>query len=175
MKFNAEKDALHPAYGFGAWVMFLSLAIILTALAFEFIGGYKPCPLCLQQRYAYYAAIPVAFVALILIAGDYSRVAAALFFAVSLAFVANAGLAAYHAGIEWGFWTGPATCSGTTAPPASVDELFKGLETESGVRCDEAQWRFFGLSFADWNVVLSLLLSLIAMKAAIAAKSMVRA
>jgi disulfide bond formation protein DsbB len=27
------------------------------------------------------------------------------------------------------------------------------------VACDEAAWRFFGLSFAGWNAVLSLLLA----------------
>ena len=25
----------------------------------------------------------------------------------------NAGLGAYHAGVEWGFWLGPTECSGT--------------------------------------------------------------
>jgi disulfide bond formation protein DsbB len=27
------------------------------------------------------------------------------------------------------------------------------------IRCDEAAWRFLGLSFAGWNVIASLLLA----------------
>ena len=45
-------------------VLVASGAIIAIALGFEFIGGYRPCPLCLQQRYAYYLAILVGAVSL---------------------------------------------------------------------------------------------------------------
>jgi disulfide bond formation protein DsbB len=38
------------------------------------------------------------------------------------------------------------------------------------IRCDEAAWRFLGLSFAGWNVLISLLLSAIALRAAVAAR-----
>lgn len=169
MRFTKDEDAFHPTYGLGAWVLLLSAAVVLIALAFEYLGGYKPCPLCLQQRYAYYAAIPLSFVALIFLSGDFVRIAGFLFLAVALAYLANAGLGAYHAGIEWGFWDGPATCAGAAAPPGSAEALMKDLEGETGVRCDEAQWRLFGLSFAGWNVVASLFLSWMALKAALSA------
>ncbi|PZN12832.1 MAG: disulfide bond formation protein B, partial [Proteobacteria bacterium] len=55
-----EKD---PAYRWGAAALFVAAAIILAALGFEYIGGYRPCPLCLQQRYAYYAGRPTPFFA----------------------------------------------------------------------------------------------------------------
>lgn len=171
MHFNRTDNDLHPAYGLGAWVLFIAGMVIVAALAFEFIGGYQPCPLCLQQRYAYYAALPLSFVGLILLSGDHVRVAGFLFFALALAFLTNAGLGVYHAGIEWGFWPGPQTCSGATAPPVSADALLKSLETETGVRCDEVQWRFFGLSFAGWNVVTSVFLFVIALKAALTANA----
>lgn len=171
MHFNKTNDDLHPAYGLGAWVLFIAGLVILAALAFEFIGGYQACPLCLQQRYAYYVALPLSFVGLILLSGDHARIAGFIFFALALAFLANAGLGVYHAGIEWGFWPGPETCSGATTPPDSADTLLKNLESESGVRCDEAQWRFFGLSFAGWNVVTSFVLFVIALKAALTANA----
>lgn len=169
MRFNKTNDALPPAYGLGAWVLILSGGVLLVAFAFEFIGGYTACPLCLQQRYAYYAAIVVSFIGLVLLSGDHARVAGFLFFALALAFLSNAGLGVYHAGIEWGFWPGPDTCAGASAPPGSVESLMKELETATGARCDEAQWRFFGLSFAGWNVVISFVLFLLALKAALAA------
>src|SRR3989304_3163409 len=68
-------------------------ATILGAWFFEYVLGYIPCPLCLQQRIAYYIAIPLA-----------ARI----------------------------------------------------------VRCDEAAWRFLGLSLAGYNVLISLALAGIA-------------
>ena len=50
-----------------ALVLFAAAAVILAALAFEHFGGYVPCPLCLQQRYAYYAGVPALFLALVLL------------------------------------------------------------------------------------------------------------
>src|SRR5579864_339171 len=35
-------------------------ATILGAWFFQYVLGYMPCPLCLEQRYVYYFAIPLA-------------------------------------------------------------------------------------------------------------------
>ena len=163
-----------PAYRWGAAVLIMAVAVIVTALGFEYIGGYRPCPLCLQQRYAYYFAIPILFLDLVLIAADQPRFAAALFGIVAVAFLINAGLGAYHAGVEWKFWEGPQTCSAGLTPlggTGGAGGLLKQLQTETFIRCDEAAWRFAGLSFAGWNAVLSLLLSLCAAQATIASRS----
>ena len=39
-------------YRLGATALFLAAVSILTALGFQYIGGYQPCMLCLMQRYA---------------------------------------------------------------------------------------------------------------------------
>ncbi len=149
-----------PAYRTGALVLFAAVAAILAALGFQYIGGYAPCPLCLQQRYAYYAGIPLLFLALVLTAADRRALAAVLFLAVAAGFLANAGLGVYHSGVEWKFWAGPDTCAGAAAPlSTSAGGLFKDLATTHVIRCDEAPWRFLGLSFAGWNVIASLLLA----------------
>lgn len=149
-----------PAYRTGAALLLLALAVIVAALGFEYIGGYVPCPLCLQQRYAYYAGIPALFAALVLLAAHHKGLAAALFGLVVLAFLANAGLGVYHAGAEWKFWPGPDTCA---AAPARLSlkagDLLNPSTQMSVVRCDEAAWRMFGISFAGWNVLISLLLA----------------
>lgn len=150
---SAEKTA---AYRAGGLTLFLAVAIILGALAFEHIGGYAPCPLCLMQRYAYYAGIPLLFLAMAL-TSEMPRVAALLFFIVALGFLANAGLGVYHSGVEWKFWPGPDTCGTVQALPTNATDLLKAAEQAVVVRCDEAQWRFAGLSFAGWNVVVSIL------------------
>src|SRR5215510_9899026 len=46
-----------------AGVFVIATATILAAHAFERIGGYAPCPLCLEERYAYYFAMPASFIA----------------------------------------------------------------------------------------------------------------
>jgi len=44
----------------------IGMALVVGgALAFEHIGGYIPCALCLQQRTPYYVGIPVALLALL--------------------------------------------------------------------------------------------------------------
>ena len=140
--------------------LFLAAAVvILTALAFERFGGYAPCPLCLQQRYAYYAGVPALFLALVLLSAGYARLAAAVFLLVAAAFLANAGLGTYHAGAEWKFWPGPDTCAGAPQPLSTGGGLLKDLATTRVIRCDEAPWHFLGLSFAGWNVVASVLLA----------------
>jgi disulfide bond formation protein DsbB len=159
-----------PAYRSGALALLLSTAVILAALGFEHLGGYPPCPLCLMQRYAYYAAIPLLFAALVLDAAEYPATARLIFFVVGLMFLANAGLAIYHAGAEWKFWPGPTTCA---APSASISTnaggLLRDLERTRVIRCDEAPWQFLGLSFAGWNAVLSLTLSAISIRAGFSA------
>lgn len=160
------------AYRAGALALLMSLGAILTALSFEYFGGYAPCPLCLQERYAYYFAIPALFIALILYAAGRLQPAALLFLLVSIAFVANAALGTYHAGAEWKFWPGPDTCSGAApAAPIKATDLLKKLEVTRVIRCDEAPWRMFGLSFAGWNAVISILLWITALQAAYAAAS----
>lgn len=164
-------DPTHgAAYRTGALVLFLAVVVIATALAFEHVGGYVPCPLCLQQRYAYYAGVPLLFLALVLVAAERERLAALVFVVVALGFLANAGLGIYHAGAEWKFWPGPDTCAAGPAPlTTSAGGLLKELAKTRVVRCDEAAWRMLGLSFAGWNVVACLLLAAGAASAAVKA------
>jgi disulfide bond formation protein DsbB len=164
----AAKTEKAPAYRVGGATLFLAAAVILTALAFERFGGYSPCPLCLQQRYAYYAGAPALFLALVLLSAGYARAAAAIFLLVAAAFLANAGLGTYHAGVEWKFWPGPDTCAATGTPPLGTGAggLLKDLATTRVIRCDEAPWHFLGLSFAGWNVVVCVLLAIGSVSAA---------
>ena len=148
-----------PAYRMGGATLFFAVAVILTALAFEHVGGYAPCPLCLQQRYAYYVGIPALFLALVLLSAERPRAAALIFLLVAAAFLANAGLGTYHAGVEWKLWAGPDTCAGAPQPLSTGGGLLKDLATTRVIRCDEAPWQLFGLSLAGWNVAASLALA----------------
>jgi hypothetical protein len=67
------------------------------------------------------------------------------------------GLATYHAGVEWGFWEGPAAC----APSVGVNNAADMLNqlTMHAPSCTDATWRLLGLSFAGWNTLISALLA----------------
>ncbi len=165
----AERPTRGSDYKLGALALFMAIFTILTALGFQYIGGYVPCMLCLIERYAYYAGIPVLFAALVLTAGGYHRTAAVLFFLVGVAFLANTGLGVYHAGAEWKFWPGPATCGGGESITTSAGSLLNDIQNIKVIKCDEAALRFLGISFAGWNVVASALLMAMAFGAAFAA------
>ena len=135
----------------------LGAATLIGAWIFQYGFDIQPCPLCLEQRYAYYLAIPVAALTAFAASLGASRPVIMVGLAiVLLATLANAGLGTYHAGVEWGWWQGPTECTGPRLDLGSAGSLLKRLETVKVVRCDEVQWRFLGLSLADYNVLISL-------------------
>jgi len=141
-----------------AIVFVVATATILAALAFEYLGGYAPCPLCLQQRYAYYFAVPASALAFVLTRRYPVGIARLLLMLIALAFLANAGAGIYHAGVEWKWWAGPGECAGGF----DLEWSEGGIADTPLVRCDEASWRFLWLSFAGWNAVISAILAGIA-------------
>lgn len=166
MGFSPDISREPVAYKFGAAMLLVVVSTVVAALGFEHIGGYTPCPLCLQQRYAYYAGVPLLFLALVLVSADRASLAGVVFLAVAMAFLVNAGLGVYQAGAEWGYWPGPDTC-GTNQPVATdVADMLDALATERIVRCDEASFRMFGLSLAGWNAIVSAIVFFFSLKAA---------
>jgi disulfide bond formation protein DsbB len=150
----------------------LIAALAIAAIAAATIGGawffqlaldIQPCPLCLEQRYAYYLAIPLAALIAFIAARNASPGLVLAGLAVLLlAGLGNAVLGAYHAGVEWGFWQGPTDCIGPVGNLGSAGTLLQRLDTVKVIRCDEVQWRFLGLSLAGYNVLISLAMAGIA-------------
>ena len=138
----------------------VALATILSALAFEHLGGYAPCAICLIERYAYYAGVPLAGCAFFLALSGRSAHAALLLGLCGLGFLINFGIGVYHSGIEWQWWPGPEACSAGALAPLS-GSLLDALENAHAVSCDRAPWRLLGLSFAGWSAVISLDLALL--------------
>jgi disulfide bond formation protein DsbB len=146
-------------------------ALAIAALAFATIAGawgfqawgYLPCDLCYEQRYAYYIGVPLALLTAAAVAAKAPRgLVYASFALIAAIFFYNAGLAVYHSGVEAKYWAGPTACTGTVAAPANADDLLKQLQTIRVVRCDEVSLRVFGLSLANWNILISAALALLA-------------
>ena len=142
-------------------MLFAAAAVILTALAFEHFGGYAPCPLCLQQRYAYYAGMPALFLALVLLsAGSHARAGGrAVPRGRAERFSPMPRSAPTTPARSGNSGRAPTPAAGSQALSTSAGGLLKDLATTRVIRCDEAPWHFLGLSFAGWNVVASLLLA----------------
>ena len=158
-----KPTAMSPALNASALVTLIAAATIAGAWFFQLVLEILPCPLCLEQRYAYYLAIPLgALTAIAARSGAPRPLLLAGLAILALATLANAGLGAYHSGVEWGFWKGPTDCSGPVVNLGSAADLLSKLDTVKVVRCDEVQWRFLGLSLAGYNVLISLLMAAIA-------------
>lgn len=143
-------------------VAFIAAATIAGAWYFQLVLDILPCPLCLEQRYAYYLAIPLSlFVAFITGKGAPRCLIMPGLAVLALAVLGNAGLGAYHAGVEWGYWPGPADCTGPVLDLGKAG-LLDDLDKVKVVRCDEVQWRFLGLSLAGYNAMISLLMAALA-------------
>ena len=167
------QSAAMPAFGPTAGNPALTAALAVTLIAaatiagawfFQLVLGIVPCPLCLEQRYAYYLAIPLgALTALAARSGAPRPLLLAGLAILALAALANAGLGTYHSGVEWGLWKGPTDCTGPVGNLGSAGNLLERLDTVKVVRCDEVQWHFLGLSLAGYNVLISLLMAAIAL------------
>ena len=130
---------------------------------FQYVLGYPPCPLCLDQRNAFYVSVPLA--ALLWLGANHgasSKIMIAGFAMIAAAMLWNTGLSIYHAGVEWKFWPGPTDCSGPINSFGSAGNLLKQLQDIRIVRCDEAAWRFLGISLAGYDVLVSLILAAVA-------------
>jgi disulfide bond formation protein DsbB len=143
-------------------------AMLAIAHAFQTFGGLAPCELCLKQRTVYWVAAAIAGLAMIAVrAPGGPRLRQASCWLLALVFLAGAGIATYHAGAEWKFWPGPASCSGGgTVTVAALKDLMNG----GGVKmpaCDKPAWVFLGISMAGWNVVASLILAALSAAAAL--------
>jgi disulfide bond formation protein DsbB len=132
----------------------VALALILGALAFQYIGGYPPCEMCHWQRWPHIAAALVGLLGAAAIeAGLLPRQAALSVALLTITLVALSGaIGVFHAGVEWKFWPGPAACTSAYVPGQVVDLTNFGHVP----MCDRAAWRLFGVSMAGYNAVISL-------------------
>ena len=136
-----------------------SLALLLGAFAFQYLGGLAPCPLCIWQRWPHAIAIALGLMLL-----AWPRRGLALLAGVAVA--VGAGIGLYHAGIEQGWWPGPVTCTAPEPAAVPAGELLDQILATPVVLCDQVAWSLWGISMAGWNAILSLVLAWLWFRAA---------
>jgi disulfide bond formation protein DsbB len=133
----------------------VTLAVIVGAWGFEYFG-YAPCELCLKQRFAYYAVVPLS----LLLAFAPANIQRGGLYLVGLIMLGSMIFGIYHSGVEWKFWQGPTTCTGGTVT-GGLPDLSK-----KAVMCDQPAILILGLSLAGWNAIVSAVVSLFAFRMA---------
>jgi disulfide bond formation protein DsbB len=152
-----------PAAAAAFAVFALSAATLAGAWYFQLVLKLPPCPLCLEERIAYHVVIPLSLLmAIAALVRAPHKLLAVGFVAIIAAALANAVLGTYHAGVEWKLWAGPTDCSGPLTNLSTGGSLLSQLNSIHVVRCDEAAWRFLGISLAGYNVLISLMLGALA-------------
>lgn len=130
-----------------------SAALLAAAFGFQHLGGLAPCQLCLWQRWPHAAAVGIGLVGMVV-------PLTVLAWGGALAMLSNAGIAAYHTGVERKWWQGPTSCSGGGEDLGAMTgaELLSLDMGPAVVMCDEIPWTLFGLSMANYNLAAALAL-----------------
>ncbi|MCU0887866.1 MAG: disulfide bond formation protein B [Rubritepida sp.] len=141
-------------------VALLAAAAPLLARGTESWFGLVPCELCLWQRVPYWAAAGAALAAAFLVRRP------ALLQVAGLAAAASGLIAAFHLGVEAGWWPSPLPgCHAVSAGTgASVDDLLAALRPAPAKPCDEPAYLIPGLplSMAGMNLIYAAALALLA-------------
>lgn len=126
-----------------------SAALMLGALAFQYIGGMPPCKMCIWQRWPHVIAIALGIIVFFVPKRIIALVSA-------LVVLVGAGIGVFHAGVEQKWWQGPTSCTGSGL--SATDNLLDMSAPVTLVLCDEIVWDLFGITMAGWNALFSLVL-----------------
>ncbi len=144
-------------------ILAASVGALAMAYTAQYAFGLEPCILCLYQRIPYAVAGVLGLGALLLPDGpSANRARSWAVMGAGFMFLAGAGIAFYHVGVEQHWWASAATCGGgggVGEGPKTVAELQQMLSRKPPKPCDEVDWTLFGLSMATYNVAVSLALA----------------
>ncbi|MDP3371910.1 MAG: disulfide bond formation protein B [Candidatus Paracaedibacteraceae bacterium] len=142
--------------GIAFFILNIALSALLFVLVAEYFWQIKPCILCMYQRYVMFSLVGVAFFGFLVNSRLFSWMYV-LIISIGLS------IAGYHVGVEQHWWKGPDACS-AEAPKVDVkasqaDQIKTFREklkqkSVAVVRCDEVNWRIFGISATFLTFVL---------------------
>jgi len=141
------------------FIFIISIVALASAFFIEHILGHQPCNLCILERIPYLLTI-IIFVL------KYKFVHLEKYFILSLIliFLAATILSVYHFGIEQGFIKESLVCDLKNGSNLlSKEDILKQLQ-QKNVSCQDVTFKIFGLSLTTYNIIISLLISLITTK-----------
>ena len=147
--FNLSKKNLFTG------IFLISFIALISAYFIEYILGHQPCNLCVYERIPYFLAILI-----VLINYKYNKLEKYLILSLSIIFLIATILSLYHLGIEQGFIQESLLCDlEKGANIVDKDEILKQLQQKS-ISCKDVTFKIFGLSLTNYNIIISLLLTI---------------
>jgi len=129
---------------------FVPLALALVG---QYGFGLHPCDLCIYQR------IPYGLIIALCMAGFFiknQRIRYIICLFCAFLFLIDAGIAAYHAGVELNIFKGPTACSDNGGTGQTLEEMRAAIMNAPLVTCAQAMIYVLGLSMAAWNMLAAL-------------------
>jgi len=134
----------------------ISLLALISAYLIEYILGHQPCNLCLIERIPYMVALII-----IIINYKFNHLEKYLILLLVIVFLAGMLISLYHLGIEQGFITESLVCDlKNSSKILSKEEILQQLQQKI-VSCKDVTFKIFGLSLTTFNVIISLLLTVV--------------
>ena len=134
----------------------ISLFALISAYLIEYILGHQPCNLCLIERIPYMVALII-----IIINYKFNHLEKYLILLLVIVFLAGMLISLYHLGIEQGFITESLVCDlKNSSKILSKEEILQQLQQKI-VSCKDVTFKIFGLSLTTFNVIISLLLTVV--------------
>lgn len=130
----------------------LSFAALAMALVGQIVFGLDPCTMCIYQRAPYVLQMLLSGAGLAM--PSLSRWCVGL---SGISYAVNAGLGAYHTGIEQSWWDETEGCAVSfDFSDPSAQSLLQQLTSAQASSCTEIPWQdpVLGLSMANYNAVL---------------------
>lgn len=126
-----------------------------SALIGQYGFNLHPCELCIKQRYPYAAIIAISLAGYFFIKSP--RTLSALVAICGVLFFADAAIAFYHTGVEYGWFPGPDSCSSGDESNMTLEEMRAAIMNAPLVTCAQAMAYIFGFSMAAWNFLFATL------------------
>tara|TARA_B100000963_G_C22523058_1_gene623948 strand:+ start:629 stop:1126 length:498 start_codon:yes stop_codon:yes gene_type:complete len=140
-------------------IFIISIVALVSAFFIEHILGHQPCNLCILERIPY-------LITIIIILLNYKFVHLEKYFILLLIliFLAATILSLYHFGIEQGLIKESLVCDLKNGSNLLLKEdILKQLQQKS-VSCQDVTFKIFGLSLTTYNIIISLIISIITTK-----------
>ena len=147
--FNLSKKNLFTG------IFLISFIALISAYFIEYVLGHQPCNLCVYERIPYFLAMLI-----VLINYKYNKLEKYLILSLAIIFLIATILSLYHLGIEQGFIQESLLCDiEKGANIVDKDEILKQLQQKS-ISCKDVTFKIFGLSLTNYNIIISLLLTI---------------
>jgi disulfide bond formation protein DsbB len=139
--------------------LLVSLLALGSAYAAQFLFHLKPCELCLWQRVPY--ALLIFWSSIALFATPRFPKFTSIFLGIlTVFFLASAGTAFFHYGVEQHWWTLEKGCMVGELKGKTEAEILAEILATPLAKCDETTWSFLGFSITLWNTALSLVMAI---------------